>query len=120
MKISVNDRVDIFCSLKSTPIVSRAIGRVNCISPVRAKGIFPVAKENISKGMIEINPASQISPLDRSESSPGKMMGKSNSQMTSAKPAVRKVVSRNKPFTASTGVAFFRYVYEPQVVAINK
>lgn len=118
--INVSDKVGRLFSSESQPIVSSVRGSVNCKRPVRDNGIFPVAKENINKGMTDTKPASQISGAAREGSSFGHIIGRSNVQMASARQVVRKTVSTNKPLTAFNEVDFLMYVYKPHVAAINK
>ena len=58
--INVNEVLDIACVRNSSARVKSVRGSMNCINPVIESGIFPVAYENISKGMMEAQPASQI------------------------------------------------------------
>lgn len=83
-------------------------GSVNCNSPVRVSGIFPVAKENNIRGVMDTAPDSHINRVDCEVSLSGGRIVKSNSQRVSVRQAVRKRVSMNVPFTASRWLAFFK------------
>lgn len=96
------------CLEVMSEMVISVSGSVNCNSPVRVNGIFPVAKENNIRGVMDTAPDSHISRVDCEVSLSGGRIVKSNSQRVSVRHAVRKRVSMNVPFIASRWLAFFK------------
>lgn len=70
-------------------------------------------------GMTDMPPASQIKLFERNERSSGQANAQSNSKKISARPRLKNKVSINNPFIEFKGVAFFKHVYDPHVVAIT-